>query len=92
MSLHSTALQTAIYTLLSGDSTLDGLVGNNRIYDESSTELCISICCYRRRRLLLMLVRKIRMHKNLHKLSTFGVGIEEVSKQREVLTNLYFIA
>mgnify|MGYP001384891170 FL=1 len=34
MSLHSTALQTAIYTLLSGDSTLDGLVGNNRIYDE----------------------------------------------------------
>lgn len=34
MSLHSTALQTAIYSLLSADSTLDGLVGNNRIYDE----------------------------------------------------------
>tara|TARA_R100001510_G_scaffold21831_1_gene19115 strand:+ start:469 stop:876 length:408 start_codon:yes stop_codon:yes gene_type:complete len=34
MSLHSTALQTAIFSLLSGDSTLDGLIGNNRIYDE----------------------------------------------------------
>ena len=48
MSLHSTALQTAIYTLLSGDSTLDGLVGNNRIYDEVY-RICISLCCYRRR-------------------------------------------
>lgn len=34
MSLHSKALQTAIFSLLSGDSTLDGLIGNNRIYDE----------------------------------------------------------
>ena len=33
MGWHSFDLQTAVYSLLSGDSTLDGLVGNNRIYD-----------------------------------------------------------
>ena len=33
MGYHSFDLQSAIYTLLSGDSTLDSLVGNNRIYD-----------------------------------------------------------
>tara|TARA_R110001592_G_scaffold171235_1_gene409423 strand:+ start:4440 stop:4847 length:408 start_codon:yes stop_codon:yes gene_type:complete len=33
MGWHSFDLQTAVYSLLSADSTLDGLVGNNRIYD-----------------------------------------------------------
>jgi len=34
MSLHSKNLQIAIFNILSGDSTLDTLIGNNRIYDE----------------------------------------------------------
>jgi|TARA_Y100001938_G_C7983594_1_gene375686 hypothetical protein len=34
MSLHSKNLQIAIFNTLSNDSTLDSLVGNNRIYDE----------------------------------------------------------
>ena len=33
MGYHSFDLQSAIYSLLSGDSTLDGLVGNNKIFD-----------------------------------------------------------
>lgn len=33
MGFHSFDLQSAIYTLLNGDSTLDGLVGNNKIFD-----------------------------------------------------------
>jgi hypothetical protein len=33
MGFHSFDLQTAIFSLLSGDSTLDGLVGNNKIFD-----------------------------------------------------------
>jgi len=33
MGFHSFDLQTAIFTLLSGDSTLDGLVGDNKIFD-----------------------------------------------------------
>ena len=33
MGYHSFDLQTAIFSLLSGDSTLDGLVGNNKIFD-----------------------------------------------------------
>tara|TARA_Y100000361_G_scaffold145716_1_gene155256 strand:- start:5037 stop:5444 length:408 start_codon:yes stop_codon:yes gene_type:complete len=33
MGFHSFDLQSAIYTLLNGDSTLDSLVGNNQIYD-----------------------------------------------------------
>jgi len=32
MGFHSFDLQTAIFSLLSGDSTLDGLVGNNKIF------------------------------------------------------------
>lgn len=34
MSLHSKNLQIAIFNTLSNDSTLDTLIGNNRIYDE----------------------------------------------------------
>jgi len=33
MGYHSFDLQSAIYSLLSGDSTLDGLIGNNKIFD-----------------------------------------------------------
>ncbi len=33
MGYHSFDLQSALYSLLSGDSTLDGLVGNNKIFD-----------------------------------------------------------
>jgi len=33
MGYHSFDLQSAIFSLLSGDSTLDGLVGNNKIFD-----------------------------------------------------------
>ncbi len=33
MGYHSFDLQTIIYTTLNGDSTLDGLVGNNKIFD-----------------------------------------------------------
>jgi len=33
MGYHSFDLQTAVFSLLSGDSTLDGLVGNNKIFD-----------------------------------------------------------
>jgi hypothetical protein len=33
MGYHSFDLQTAIFSLLSGDSTLDGLIGNNKIFD-----------------------------------------------------------
>ena len=33
MGFHSFDLQSAIYTLLNGDSKLDSLVGNNQIYD-----------------------------------------------------------
>tara|TARA_R100000773_G_C4170363_1_gene84304 strand:+ start:314 stop:721 length:408 start_codon:yes stop_codon:yes gene_type:complete len=33
MGYHSFDVQTTIFNTLSGDSTLDGLVGNNRIYD-----------------------------------------------------------
>jgi len=33
MGFHSFDLQSAIYSTLSGDSTLDGLVGNNKIFD-----------------------------------------------------------
>lgn len=33
MGFHSFDLQTAIFSLLSGDSTLDGLVGDNKIFD-----------------------------------------------------------
>ena len=34
MSLHSKQTQIAIFNILNNDSTLDTLVGNNRIYDE----------------------------------------------------------
>ena len=34
MALHSKQTQIAIFNILNDDSTLDGLVGNNRIYDE----------------------------------------------------------
>ena len=34
MSLHSKQTQISIFNILNNDSTLDGLVGNNRIYDE----------------------------------------------------------
>ena len=33
MSFHSFDVQSAIYTILNGDSTLDGIVGNNKIFD-----------------------------------------------------------
>lgn len=33
MAYHSFDLQTIIYSTLNGDSTLDGIVGNNRIFD-----------------------------------------------------------
>lgn len=33
MGYHSFDLQSALYTLLSGDSTLDSLLGNNKIFD-----------------------------------------------------------
>tara|TARA_R100001510_G_C7449952_1_gene75296 strand:- start:74 stop:481 length:408 start_codon:yes stop_codon:yes gene_type:complete len=33
MSFHSFDLQTILYSTLNGDSTLDGIVGNNRIFD-----------------------------------------------------------
>jgi hypothetical protein len=33
MSFHSFDIQSAIYTILNGDSTLDGIVGNNKIFD-----------------------------------------------------------
>jgi len=33
MGYHSFDLQSAIFSLLSGDSTLDGLIGNNKIFD-----------------------------------------------------------
>ena len=33
MSCHSFDIQSAIYTILNGDSTLDGIVGNNKIFD-----------------------------------------------------------
>lgn len=33
MGFHSFDLQSAVYSLLNGDSTLDGLVGNNKIFD-----------------------------------------------------------
>ena len=33
MGYHSFDLQSAIFSLLSGDSTLDSLVGNNKIFD-----------------------------------------------------------
>ena len=33
MGFHSFDLQSAIYSLLSDDSTLDGLIGNNKIFD-----------------------------------------------------------
>lgn len=33
MGFHSFDLQSAIYSTLSGDSTLDSLVGNNKIFD-----------------------------------------------------------
>ena len=33
MGYHSFDLQTIIYTTLDGDSTLDGIVGNNKIFD-----------------------------------------------------------
>ncbi len=33
MGFHSFDLQSAVYSLLSGDSALDSLIGNNRIYD-----------------------------------------------------------
>ena len=34
MVLHSKNLQTAIYSKLNDDSTLDGIVGNNKIFDD----------------------------------------------------------
>jgi hypothetical protein len=34
MSLHSQNIQTALFNRLDGDSTLDGLVGNNKIFDD----------------------------------------------------------
>tara|TARA_R110002050_G_scaffold251760_1_gene390050 strand:+ start:30 stop:437 length:408 start_codon:yes stop_codon:yes gene_type:complete len=33
MSFHSFDLQTILYSTLNGDSTLDGIVGNNKIFD-----------------------------------------------------------
>jgi len=33
MSFHSFDVQSAIYTILNGDSTLDAIVGNNKIFD-----------------------------------------------------------
>ena len=33
MGIHSFDLQTSIYNLLSGDSTLDSKIGNNKIFD-----------------------------------------------------------
>ena len=33
MSFHSFDLQSILYSTLNGDSTLDGIVGNNRIFD-----------------------------------------------------------
>ena len=33
MGFHSFDLQSAIFSLLSGDSTLDGLIGNNKVFD-----------------------------------------------------------
>ena len=33
MGYHSFDLQTALFSLLSGDSTLDNLLGNNKIFD-----------------------------------------------------------
>ena len=34
MSLHTTNVQKAIFSTLSDDSTLDSLIGNNKIYDD----------------------------------------------------------
>ena len=33
MSFHSFDLQSAIYSILNGDATLDGIIGNNKIFD-----------------------------------------------------------
>ena len=33
MSFHSFDLQSAIYSTLNDDSTLDGIIGNNKIFD-----------------------------------------------------------
>ena len=38
MGYHSFDLQSAIFSLLSGDSTLDGLIGNNKIFDSSAPQ------------------------------------------------------
>ena len=34
MALHTTEVQKSIFSTLSGDSTLDGLIGNNKILDD----------------------------------------------------------